>query len=118
MQTRAFAVLILFGIAKRKVEGKGKWILAVGQRRYRANGRLIDTVSYKINSESVLNLTFYKCLGPILQKTPLNQSATLPPPTVEISSTTDLPPGPTTAQAENITTSRPAVVTNTSSNVY
>ncbi|XP_073228609.1 uncharacterized protein [Porites lutea] len=54
---------------------------------------------------------------PIPQKTPLNQSATLPPPTVEISSTTDLPPGPTTAQAENITTGIPAVVTNTSSPV-
>ncbi|CAH3180610.1 unnamed protein product [Porites lobata] len=52
---------------------------------------------------------------PIPQKTPLNQSATLPPPTVEIFSTTDLPPGPTTAQAENITTGTPAVVTNTSS---
>ncbi|KAM7438026.1 hypothetical protein ABFA07_012432 [Porites harrisoni] len=56
-----------------------------------------------------------RILCPIPQKTPLNKSATLPPPTVEISSTTDLPPGPTTAQAENITTGTPAVVTNTSS---
>ena len=60
MQTRAFVVLILAGIAKLKVEGKGRWILAVGQRRHRSNGRLIDTVSYKMNSEGVLNLTFYK----------------------------------------------------------
>ncbi|CAH3180612.1 unnamed protein product, partial [Porites lobata] len=50
---------------------------------------------------------------PIPQKAPLNQSATLPPPTVEISTATDLPPRPTNAQAENITTGTPAVVTNT-----
>lgn len=81
----------------------------------------IDMVSYKMNAEVVLNVTFYKkkILGPIPQKTLLNQSATLPPPTVEISSTTDLSHRPTTAQADlNITTGTPAVITNTSSNVY
>ena len=76
----------------------------------------IDTVSYKTNAEVVLNVkvsinNFF--LGPIPQKAPLNQSATLPPPTVEISTATDLPPRPTNAQAENITTGTPAVVTNT-----
>lgn len=67
------------------------------------------------NSSCVMFKVEGRILCAIPQKTPLNQSATLPPPTVEISSTTDLPPGPTTAQAENITTGTPAVVTNTSS---
>ena len=112
MRTRAFVVLILVGIARFNAEEMDS-----GSRTKTPSYKwpFIDTVSYKTNAEVVLNVTFYKYffLGPIPQKAPLNQSATLPPPTVEISTATDLPPRPTNAQAENITTGTPAVVTNT-----
>ncbi|CAH3180613.1 unnamed protein product [Porites lobata] len=48
---------------------------------------------------------------PIPQHTPLNQSATLPPPIVEITSTAAIPTRRTTTQAENVTAGTPAVVT-------
>ena len=112
VRTRTFVVLILVGIARFNAEEMDS-----GSRTKTPSYKwpFIDTVSYKTNAEVVLNVTFYKYffLGPIPQKAPLNQSATLPPPTVEISTATDLPPRPTNAQAENITTGTPAVVTNT-----
>ena len=58
------------------------------------------------------------CLGPIPQQTPLNQSATLPPPIVVITSTTATPTRPTTTQAENVATGTPAVATTEVCLVY
>ena len=64
-----------------------------------------------IMADYKLNLLSWKCLGPIPQQTPLNQSATLPPPIGEINSKTATPTCPTTTQAENVTTATPTVFT-------